>query len=228
MTDRFDTLFLSPKRGGILQSSGFLDLKSLMALNRTCKANMIDELSLILLIENEITRYHGVKTLKEAIVFWRNLCRRHLLKEWLERDGTESITVTTVTRFMFSDALSYEVMLDKMLKFVQTDSERAQLLSEQGPFGRTLLYRVAESGNPESLKAILALYPESERSKVVSRKDRYGWTALHYSAGSVESLKIILALLPECRELKDSKLFIKDSKYEMQKLEGMKSSNFIS
>ena len=88
MTDHATTpLFVSPKRGGILQSSGFLDLKSLMALGQTCKANMIDELSLILLIENEITRQHGVKTMEEAIDFWINRCRNNPFKKWLVRDS---------------------------------------------------------------------------------------------------------------------------------------------
>ena len=48
------TLFAAPKQGGIVQSSGFLDLKSLVALGRTCKSNALDELSLIPLIENEM------------------------------------------------------------------------------------------------------------------------------------------------------------------------------
>ncbi len=56
------TLFSAPKRGGILQSSGFLDLKSLIALSQTAKAHAFDELSLIMLIENEITRHHNVHT----------------------------------------------------------------------------------------------------------------------------------------------------------------------
>ncbi len=54
------TLFVSPKQGDILQSSVFLDLNSLMSLSRTCKAHAFDELSLIQLIENEITRNHQV------------------------------------------------------------------------------------------------------------------------------------------------------------------------
>ncbi len=64
------------------------------------KANVIDELSLILVIENEITRYHGAHTMKEAIDFWQEVCRENpLLKQWLERDGScsstgESIKIT--------------------------------------------------------------------------------------------------------------------------------------
>ncbi len=34
-----DFLFTSPMQGGILQSSGFLDLKSLVSLSRTAKVN---------------------------------------------------------------------------------------------------------------------------------------------------------------------------------------------
>ncbi len=91
MSHSTTTLFVSPKRGGILQSSGFLNLKSLMALGQTCKANAFDELSLILLIENEITRHHGVKTMQEAIAFWRKVNDEKeypLFRPWLERDGS--------------------------------------------------------------------------------------------------------------------------------------------
>ncbi len=66
-------LFASPKQGGILQSSGFLDLKGLMALSRTAKAHALDELSLILVIENEITRNHKCHTMEEASDFLRGL-----------------------------------------------------------------------------------------------------------------------------------------------------------
>ncbi len=131
-------LCASPKQGGILQSSGFLDLKSLMALSRTCKAHALDEQSLIQLIENEATRTHVhggsssvevvVKTMDEAIDFWRNIYRhRSLLKQWLERDGSGSgsgaLESIKVTRDMLIDALPYEVMLVQMLRTVPTESE---------------------------------------------------------------------------------------------------------
>ena len=160
-------IFAPPKRGGILQSSGFLDLQCLMSLNRTCKAHVFDELSLIQLIENEVTRYHGVRTMQEAIHFWRYIFGKPSLKRWLRRGSNSSNSngatdSITVTRYMLSDASRYEVMLAKMLRAVPTQSERLQLVSELGSFGRTLLYRVAESGNTESLKAVLAIHPESE------------------------------------------------------------------
>ncbi len=91
------TLFVSPKQGGILQSSGFLDLQSLMALSRTCKAHALDELSLILLIENEITRSHGVSSLEEAIDLLHDLFRIPCLKQWLNRtvDRTDTSIIVT-------------------------------------------------------------------------------------------------------------------------------------
>ncbi len=61
-------LFFAPKHGGILQSSCFLDLQSLMALCQTCKAHAFDELSFIRYIEHELTRDHDVHT-SEAIDF---------------------------------------------------------------------------------------------------------------------------------------------------------------
>ncbi len=194
------TLFVSPKRGGILQSSGFLDLKSLMALNRTCKAHAIDELSFMLLIENEITRNHGVKTVEEAIDFWRLVCHKYpLLKQWLGRDGSNCVESITVTRYMLSDASPYEVMLVKMLRSLPTQSERLQLVGEQGRFGRTPLHNAAIPGNCNSLKTILFVYPESERLKAVSRVDDYGWTVLHcaVSSGNPESIRLTLSVYPE-------------------------------
>ncbi len=199
MTDHSTTLFVSPKHGGILQSSGFLDLKSLMALNRTCKANMIDELGLILLVENEITRKHGIQAMKEAIDFWRLVRKIYpSLKQWLGRDNTTTKSIT-VTRYMLSDAAPYEVMLSKMLRTVPTQSERLQLVNEQGAFGRTLLHRVVESNNPDSIKTVLTLFPESERLKVLSHEDEHGWTVLHCAArtGNPESIRFLLALYPD-------------------------------
>ncbi len=206
MTDHSTLLFVSPKRGGIMQSSGFLDLKSLMALNRTCKANAFDELSLIMLIENEITRHHGVKTMEEATVFWREICHNYvLLKRWLNRDCGRSRTAgwIKVTKFMLTDALPYEVMLSKMLRTTPTQSERLQQVSERDPFERTLLHRAALAGNAESIKTLLALCTESEGLKTTSMQDRNGWTALHCAAYSdnPELMKLILANYPESERL---------------------------
>ena len=104
-----------------MQSSGFLDLKSLMALSGTCKAHAFDELSIIQLIENEITRYHGAKTVGEAIDFLKKLWYKvdtPSLKQWLDRDGSHVEAWTIVTRDLLSMAIYYEVMLRKMLQCV--------------------------------------------------------------------------------------------------------------
>ncbi len=199
-------IFSAPKRGGIVQSSGFLDLKSLMALNRTCKANMIDELSLILLIENEITRYHGVKTMEEAIDFWRKICHKYpLLKQWLGRDGSNCVESIPVTRYMLSGAALYEVMLAKMLRSLPTQSERLQLVSRKCAWtGETVLHCAAYSGNPESIRLILALHPETELLRIVNIQDDYGWVALHCVArsGNFESIQTILDVYPESERLR--------------------------
>ncbi len=78
-------LFISPKRGGILQSSGFLDLKSLVALGQTAKSNVLDELSFIIFIESELTRHHNIKTMKEAITLLEKVFAS-LVRPWLTRD----------------------------------------------------------------------------------------------------------------------------------------------
>ena len=184
-----------------MQSSGFLDLKSLMALNQTCKAYAIDELSLILLIENEITRYHGVQTMEEAIDFWQEVCSDARLKQWLERDSRNDAKSIEITLNLISIALPYEVMLSKMLQSVPTQSQRLQLVSEKN--ARPLLNRAAR-GNVGSLKTILSIFPSpAERLNVVRMQDNNGWNLLHWAArsGHRESIQFILSLYPETERL---------------------------
>ncbi len=128
-------LFASPKRGGILQSSGFLDLQSLMSLSLTCKANAYDELSIIQVIENEVTRNHKCRTMKLAIDFWNKIHRKgsecSWLKMWLERQGTgvDDMTIQQSMLSLLSVAAlrCYEVMLRKMLRAVP-ESERLRVV----------------------------------------------------------------------------------------------------
>ncbi len=192
-------LFLAPKQGGILQSSCLLDLSSLMALGQTCKANTIDEQSIILLIENEITRHHGVKTMQQAIDFWRKVFRDDRLKRWLKRDG-DTTGLIKVTQEMLSTAVTYEVMLSKMLRTVPTQLGRLQLVSRKCEWtGEIVLHCAAYSGNLQSLETILAVYPEAERLRAVNVQDDDGWIALHCAAqsGNFESIQTILDVYPE-------------------------------
>ncbi len=135
MNHLLTVLFAPAKQGGILQSSGFLDLESLMALGQTCKAHAFDELSLIQLIENELTRNrHGVQSMEEAIELWRKVCRGDpLLRRWLKRDCTtaESTSIMIVTREMLRAAVSYDVMLAKMLQRVMGHSGVSPPYSER-------------------------------------------------------------------------------------------------
>ena len=157
-------LFCAPKQGGIMQSSGFLDLKSLMALGLTCKANMYDELSLIVLIENEITRDHGASTMEEAIAFWRTVSSNPWLRQWFNRDWTVAASESiAVTPRMLSEATCYDVMMAKMLR---TDA----------------LHRAAFFGNIESIRDILSFYPEPQQAQAVMMRDRSGGNVLHYAA----------------------------------------------
>ncbi len=199
MTDHPNILFVSPKQGGTLQSSGFLDLKSLMALNRTCKAHAFDELSLILFIENEITRDHRVETVADAISLLRRVYDKPLLRQWLERESnarTGSIVMST--RDMLSEATCYDVMLVKMLKIVPR-SLLVMTVSMQNSNRSTVLHSAARSGNCTSLQLILNLFPESQLSEVVSWTDLSGRSVLHYAvrSGNLESIKTILALYPD-------------------------------
>ncbi len=60
---------------------------------------------------------------------------------------------------------SFAVMCVKMLHSVP-ESDRLRFVSEQDWLGMTLLHRVASSGNIETIKAILDVYPESDRLQV--------------------------------------------------------------
>ena len=197
-------LFCAPKQGGILQNSGFLDLKSLMSLGQTCKANTIDERSLILLIENEITRDHKVQTKEEAITLLRQVCRYPMLRQWLERDDLAAVigtaTMTKLRQDMLSPAASYYgVMFIKMLRmFPQT--ERFQIMSEQSDrIGRSLLHSAARSGDIHSIRGVLALFPESQHMEIVTMRDDKGRTALHWAAfaRNPETVKYLLSVMSD-------------------------------
>ncbi len=162
-------LFASPKKGGLLQSSGLVDLPSLMRLSQTCKASAIDEQSLILLIENEVTRNHKCQTIEEAIAFWVSVCQKHsLLRLWLERDSSaELMTNTSVAQDMVREAVSYEVMFVKMLRNAPT-SNRLEIVNNPR---WDLLHLAACFGNIEGVKYVLSLYPESQRLEVMNARD---------------------------------------------------------
>ncbi len=84
-----------------------------------------------------------------------------------------------------------------------TQSERLRLISEKDALGRTLLHDAAKSGDCESLKTALTLYPESERLQAVRMQDQSGSTVLHDAAisKSSECIKIILSLYLESESL---------------------------
>ncbi len=190
-------LFVAPKQGGILQSSGFLDLNSLMSLNLTCKEHAFDELSLIQLIENEITRNHGVSSLEEAIHFLKRVYQKPLLRQWIAGERTDKSI--SLTRQLLFEAVCYDVMIAKMLR-ASPESFRSQFLNHQrNEFESTLLHRAALSDNPESIKAILAFYPESQRIQALSAKDRSGSTVLHCAAisGNTKTIQTVLSVYPE-------------------------------
>ncbi len=174
-----------------MQSSGFLDLKSLMSLSRTCKAHAYDGLSLIMFIENELTRCHKCHTTQEALDYLKSLYEKKYLplKQWFERDGKHSIRVS---RRMAELAVrrAFVVMFVKMLRTV-LESERLKFVSQQDLLGMNLLHRAARSGNIEIIKAILAVYPESDYLSVVNLKDEFRGTVLHHvtESGNRESLQ---------------------------------------
>lgn len=202
-------LFTSPKRGGLMQSSGFLNLKSLIALSHTAKSNALDELSLVLLIENEMTRNHKVQTMEEAITFLKTVYRNPVRRTWLEGDHRHRFSTTTqtdsasitLTRDMILEAVRYDVMLTKMLRTIP-ESQRLQMVNQRDFYGSTLLHDAARSGNFASIKVLLDLYPQSQHWHVVSKKGSLGMTVLHHAtfSGNCESVRFILALYPETEQ----------------------------
>ncbi len=202
-------LFVSVKQGGILQSSGFLDLRSLVALGQTCKANALDELSLILLIKNEVLstdRYlyaHGVGTMEEGINYWRNIYKNTCLRSWLERDHSTGDVIVTLDKIVEATKHYYDVMLVKMLS-ITPKPELLQLMRSEERDGKTIFQHVAaKGGNLRNFKLLLAHYPESEHLEIVRRPSRDGSTVLHSAVGSgkFEMIQFILDLYPKSEHL---------------------------
>ncbi len=199
-------LFVAPKQGGILQSSGFLDLKSLIALSQTAKENVCDELSLVVLIENEITLYHGVQTKEEAITFLKVVFESLPLRDWLNHDNS---TATVVT---LSASVRYEVMFAKMLRSVPP-SQRWKITLKKDEFGKSVLHHAAQSGKLESVKRVLAFY-ESQYLKAISTKDNFGRSVLTCAAqgGNHKTIEFLLTILSESQRLQVANLQDKDVK----------------
>ncbi len=200
----YGTLFTSPKQGGILQSSGFLDLKSLMSLSRTAKAHALDELSLILLIENELTRHHQVSTTEEAIDLWKKVYRNSILKNhWLLDHRTPLEYSMLPASDILSEAVCYEVMLAKMMRTIP-ESRRLKVVTSQNQYARTVLHSAACSGNHDSIRVVLSLLPESQRFMAVNQQCLDRRTVLQYAArsGNLESIKTLIAFYPESEHLR--------------------------
>ncbi len=74
----------------------------------------------------------------------------------------------------------------------------------QAVLSNDLLHCAACSINPESIKYLLSLFPESSLLSALNTHDRSGNTVLHCAAldGRIESIRIILSILrPESHYL---------------------------
>ncbi|VEH36229.1 ankyrin repeat domain-containing protein [Legionella sainthelensi] len=78
-------------------------------------------------------------------------------------------------------------------------SQKGVTIRQKNQKGETLIHLAVN--NSESLKTILALYPENKRLEAVMIQDNYGYTAFHEAAYTPESLKTILELYPENQRL---------------------------
>lgn len=215
-------LFVSPSRGGILQSSGFLDLKSLIALSRTSKEHAIDESSVILLIENELSRNHGATTFHEAMNYYWRAHAWHRMKNWLERESSSMVPdADTLVR-----AGHFEVALAKMLRAFPK-SQHLKALHMVNEYGYTVLHTAARASNCDSIKLIMALYTDSahrqalhalsdvqhtvsydkdpgfQRSELLDLRDYGGYAVLHYAHQSwnLDTIRYILELHTESQLL---------------------------
>ncbi len=193
-----------------MQSSGFLDLKSLMALGQTCKAHALDGQSLILLIENEATRHHGVETMDEVIEFWRKTNRIECIKVILalypdEAERLQAVKGRDTFRWtvLHYAASSGNPDLIQLILALYPESERLQSLNMKNNDDWTVLHCVAYSGDLVCIKIILSLYPESELLQAVNTQNRRGGTVLHCVAESnkVESIRALVSLYPEPERL---------------------------
>ena len=74
-------------------------------------------------------------------------------------------------------------------------------------FGAIALHFAAKSGNVESLKFILSLYPESDLFRIVCLTDCYEQTVLHHAGESDgEIVKYIMSLLSESQRFQIVKM----------------------
>ncbi|KTD57029.1 Ankyrin repeat protein [Legionella santicrucis] len=83
-------------------------------------------------------------------------------------------------------------------------SQKEVAITQKNRRGTTVLHLAAD--NSKILKAILALYPETQRLEAVKVKNEYDQTVLHYAATNAESLKVILALYPENQRIEAVKV----------------------
>ncbi len=66
-----------------------------------------------------------------------------------------------------------------------SESERTQVVSIVEPNEATLSHYSASSGNTESIKYTLALYPESQHLQIMNTRDSNGMTPLHWALSCV-------------------------------------------
>ncbi len=219
-------LFGPPKQGGILQSSGFLDLKDLMTLKRTAKAHAFDEQSLIQLIENEVTRDHNCHTVEEAIAFCKTTWRQPWFKGWLYRSTSSVATPGQLVcalendvmfRRMFNsipEAQIFHILMEKDVLHGVADSGRSEYihlifskLSKEEGVNALLMKRTRDGATIvhssihhfRVLEACLAHCPKALCFEVLSKKDNNGWTLLHLAAQRrrFDSMKLIWAIVNE-------------------------------
>lgn len=216
------TLFASPKRGGVLQSSGFLVLKRWLERDGSTAASMIhikdmlfEALRYEVMLEkmlrtlpeperfkfvNEQNRYGW--TVLQGAALWGNIASfETILALYPEPQRKQALCThveeqRTLLHCVTNRGDSGDSEFIHKILALYPESERLQVARICNIEGRTALHHVAESGDIECVRSILSLYPESDRLQAICAQDQYGWTVLHYAMNSrsIECIELLLAL----------------------------------
>lgn len=166
-----------------LQKSGLLDLRSLIALNRTAKGNAYNLESWQILIENEIITSVEFKDLVDAKDFVKKIWNKQVLKNWLNRQhALPSDELTELAIAALPKALDYNSMLTKILQALPPNRLDTLVTSLSG--GRELSQHelLRELIKLSHLDVIINTFSDTEKKTLLSYKDNKGNCLIHLAS----------------------------------------------
>lgn len=102
----------------------------------------------------------------------------------------------TVLHYAVKNHESMQIIIDLVPAL-----KNSHLLSAVNNKGETILHRAAEEKQPALLRAVLELFPETQRLEAIGAKTRENYSVLHCAAnkakGDFETLKVIYEFYPE-------------------------------